>query len=276
MLAFLLLALQDATLLAEPETVHVGEPMRWALVVEHDIDETVELPSDAIPPDDSWVVLEGPVLARVREGERAFTRLEWTLFSLEAGERPLPAVRFPLSSGVEVEALAGKVEVLGDLSADEDAPRQLVRPLEAPLEEEQDLTRSIPLALGGLAVVLGILLLRRRGRVPAPASVSPPRSERPLAEFMDEPEVLAAAMSTRLREAVDHHQGASRPGLLDDEWLDAVAQHDRPLPFEPAELGTLLHWADEVEFAGVVPTRFALEENVTRAQALLGALGGVL
>ena len=104
---------QQATLLAEPEAVRTGEPVTWTLLVEHDVDERVVVADDAVPPDDTWVLLEGPERVRVRDGEVAFTRLEWRLFSLEPGTRQLPPLAITLSSGLELEALAGAVEVAG-------------------------------------------------------------------------------------------------------------------------------------------------------------------
>ena len=126
---------QQATLLAEPEAVRIGEPVTWTLLVEHDVDERVVIADDAVPPDDSWVLLEGPERVRVRDGEVAFTRLEWRLFSLEPGTRQLPPLAIGLSSGLELEALAGAVEVAGELAPDEDAPREVLLPLEAPADQ---------------------------------------------------------------------------------------------------------------------------------------------
>ena len=97
---------QQATLLAEPEAVRIGEPVTWTLLVEHDVDERVVVADDAVPPDDSWVLLEGPERVRVRDGEVAHA--ESGACSLSRGasstprHRPLERSRLTPRGAVEV------------------------------------------------------------------------------------------------------------------------------------------------------------------------------
>ena len=262
---------QQATLLAAPERARIGEPITWTLVVEHDVDERVVLEDDAVPPDDSWVLLSGPTRVRVRDGERAFTRLEWEVFSLEPGTRALPSLALGLSSGLELEALAGAVEVEGELAPEEDAPRPTLEPLAAPADEGPSSLRSVGLALGAAAAVLtGVVLLRRRRRTaPAAQPAEPQPSLLTLLEGGASAEALAATLSTRLRERVDGLQASARPGLLDGEWVAAVRAGGGPAAAEADALERLLAWADRVEFAAERPSRFALEEAATEADRLL-------
>lgn len=264
---------QQATLLAAPERARIGEPLTWTLVVEHDVDERVVLEDDAVPPDDSWVLLDGPTRVRVRDGERAFTRLEWQVFSLEPGTRALPSLALGLSSGLELEALAGAVEIEGELAPDEDAPRPTLEPLEAPADAESSSLSGLGLPLGVAAalLLLATLLLRRR-RADAAGQETPAEplpSLRALLEAGASAEALAATLSTRLRTSVDGLQGSARPGLLDGEWVAAVRSSGGAAAAEADTLERLLAWADRVEFAAERPSRFALEEAATEADLLL-------
>jgi len=266
---------QQATLLAEPEAVRIGEPVTWTLLVEHDVDERVVIADDAVPPDDSWVLLEGPERVRVRDGEVAFTRLEWRLFSLEPGTRQLPPLAISLSSGLELEALAGAVEVAGELAPDEDAPREVLLPLEAPADQGAASWTPLLLVAGGLIGALALVSLRRRrgsgdaGADLASADLVP--LETLLADGVA-PVALAAELSQRLRTRVDALQAAPRPGLLDEEWLRAVEDGGGFAASRLEVLTRLLSWADRVEFAAEQPSRFALEETVREADALLADL----
>lgn len=266
---------QQATLLAEPEAVRIGEPVTWTLLVEHDVDERVVIADDAVPPDDSWVLLEGPERVRVRDGEVAFTRLEWRLFSLEPGTRQLPPLAISLSSGLELEALAGAVEVAGELAPDEDAPREVLLPLEAPADQGAASWTPLLLVAGGLIGALALVSLRRRrgsgdaGADLASADLVP--LETLLADGVA-PVALAAELSQRLRTRVDVLQAAPRPGLLDEEWLRAVEDSGGVVASRLEVLTRLLSWADRVEFAAEQPSRFAVEETVREADALLADL----
>ena len=266
---------QQATLLAEPEAVRIGEPVTWTLLVEHDVDERVVITDDAVPPDDSWVLLEGPERVRVRDGEVAFTRLEWRLFSLEPGTRQLPPLAISLSSGLELEALAGAVEVAGELAPDEDAPREVLLPLEAPADQGAASWTPLLLVAGGLIGALALVSLRRRrgsgdaGADLASADLVP--LETLLADGVA-PVALAAELSQRLRTRVDVLQAAPRPGLLDEEWLLAVEESGGVAASRLEVLTRLLSWADRVEFTAEQPSRFALEETVREADALLAGL----
>lgn len=263
---------QQATLLAEPEAVRIGEPVTWTLLVEHDVDERVVVADDAVPPDDTWVLLEGPERVRVRDGEVAFTRLEWRLFSLEPGTRQLPPLAIGLSSGLELEALAGAVEVAGELAPDEDAPREVLVPLEAPADEGEASWAPLLIVAGGLIGALALVSLRRRhgseesGADLASADLVP--LETLLADGVA-PVALAAELSQRLRARVDVLQASPRPGLLDEEWLRAVGDGGGVAASRLEVLARLLSWADRVEFAAEQPSRFALEETVREADILL-------
>lgn len=266
---------QQATLLAEPEAVRIGEPVTWTLLVEHDVDERVVIADDAVPPDDSWVLLEGPERVRVRDGEVAFTRLEWRLFSLEPGTRQLPPLAIGLSSGLELEALAGAVEVAGELAPDEDAPREVLVPLEAPADDGEASWAPLLIVASGLIGALALVFLRRR-RGPGEASADLASADLASLEALladgVAPVALAAELSQRLRTRVDVLQAAPRPGLLDEEWLRAVEDSGGVVASRLEVLTRLLSWADRVEFAAEQPSRFAVEETVREADALLAGL----
>ena len=204
----LALCLQQATLHANPAQAQVGQPVTWTLVVDHDVDESVELESLAGLADDSWVLLSGPDVARTRDGERASTRIQWSYFSLEAGDRALPSVEVSLTSGLSVEALAGHLEVIGDLGPDEDAPRPVGGPLVPP--EASEVSGPSAWYLLPIPLILFIVLLRRMGRKRVPVPVSLPPVD--LAELLATAPAhgdFAAALSLRIREAFDVEQGAA-------------------------------------------------------------------
>ncbi len=74
-----------------------------------------------------------------------------------------------------------------------------------------------------------------------------------------------------VRERGDAARGLSRAHLPDEEWLRAFESdpHSPPAAREPARL--LLEAAAEVKYALATPTRFAVEEQLGRARALLEA-----
>lgn len=267
-LLVLMLCLQQANLSADPAQAQVGQPVTWTMVVDHDVDESVELESLAGLADDTWVLLSGPDVARTRDGERASTRIQWSYFSLEAGDRALPSVQVSLTSGLSVEALAGYLEVIGDLGIDEDAPRPVGGPLVPP--EGSEVSGPSAWYLLPIPLILFFVLLRRMGRkgVPDPASLPPVDLVELLATAPDHGD-FAAALSLRIREAFDAEQGAARAALLDSDWIQDVRARGGIESAHTEEAEQLLAWADTVEFGRVQPSKFALTDALTRTQAIL-------
>lgn len=264
----LALCLQQATLHAEPDHAQVGQPVKWTLVVEHDVDETVLLDDLQIVADDTWVQLSGPQVVRVRDGEQAGTCIDWHLFSLEAGERSLPPLAVSLSSGLTIEALAGVLTITGDLGPTEDAPRPIGGPVAAP--KETQLAKFSPLyGFFLLLIPLAFFFVRRRKVDSSPLPPEPPVDLDQLLESNASPGDFALALSKRLRDSIDGAQGVSRRAMLAEEWLKDVRARGGIESNWIGEAADLLSWADGVAFARIQPSKMALSDSLQRAQALL-------
>jgi hypothetical protein len=267
-LLVLALCLQQATLHAEPVQVQVGQPVTWTLVVEHDVDEAVDLESLAQPSDDTWVLLSGPEVARVRDGERASTRIQWSLFSLEAGDRALPGLEVSLSSGLKLTALAGNLEVIGDLGPAEDAPRPLGGPIAPPTEATSSAAGLWYLALLPL-ILAGAYFLRRGRAEPQVSNPVPPVDLAALLAGSADSGDFAAALSGRIRASIDTEQCVPRQGMIDEDWIQDVRARGGIDLVVIDEAQQLLTWADTLEFGQVQPSKMALSDALERVEALL-------
>jgi len=267
-LLILTLCLQQATMHADPVQVQVGQPVTWTLVVEHDVDEAVDLESLAQPSDDTWGLLSGPQVARVRDGERASTRIQWSLFSLEGGDRALPQLEVSLSSGLKLTTLAGNLEVIGDLGPAEDAPRPLGGPMAPPTEATSSAAGMWYLALLPL-ILAGAYFLRRGRAEPQAINPVPPVDLAALLAGSADSGDFAAALSGRIRESIDTEQCVSRQGMIDEDWIQDVRARGGIDQVVIDDAQQLLAWADTIEFAQVQPSKMALSDALERVEALL-------
>ena len=217
--------------------------------------------SPVAPPglDDGWVVVEGP---RPLDGGRA---VEWTLLSLDAGDRTAPEVTVRLADGQELTAPSATVLVTGELAAGEDAPRP-----SAGFRQVEDTQRVEPgsLALGAIAIlvvaVLAFLVARRRSR-PQAAPSGPSAEER--LQALARPEADAheslAQLGGAARAVVDEAVGRDRRALSDEEWCAHVAEHDRLASDVLETLRRALEGSAELRFGGPRPSVLGAREHVS-------------
>jgi LPXTG-motif cell wall-anchored protein len=165
--------------------------------------------------------------------------------------------------------------VLAALAEGEDAPR----PQQGFLAPPQGADSRSWIAWAALGLVLAVaflLYVRRRRTRRAPVVLPGPlerlaRLERDFAEAPDRAREVVFELTHIVRERVDAARGQVRDALPDDEWLRAIESdpHAPPAAREPARL--LLEAAAEVKYAFATPTRFAVEEQIARARAVLKA-----
>ena len=267
------------TLEARPTEVAIGEPIEWILTVRHPARDAVRLANDdPLPDDDTWVLVDGPRVSTERAGARgATTRIRWTVFSLESGERALPEIVARLASGGELRATCpGPITVRGELAPDEDVPRPFTAFHQ--VEERTGGGRSLAAAIAALVAGFVVLwLVLRRRRAPGPASVPTPLEQLDAlgAQPADDPGVARALvfeLSSLLREAVDRRLAVARPGLTDEEWLAAVRPSDALGAGTAERLEHLLGSCEDVKYGSRVPTRFAVAEALDEARQVITAL----
>jgi hypothetical protein len=266
-----------ATVVLEPAEVVIGQPVEFRLEVPHAADRPVGLRDLELGLDESWVVLSGPRVLTRAEGEGAVTEGRWELMSLEPGERVLGELGVPLGDGSTMAVTPASLSVLGELAADEDEPRPM--PAFHTLPERTSPVRPRHLGLGMLVILLagsGWLFVRRRNR--SQTSLEPDELERFLGldrEHAGDAEAVRALMfelAAVLRAAGERDVPGSWAGLSDEEWLAALEESGQHSIEVTDELGGLLVECESIKFAGSRPTRFAVEEILSRAESLLRRL----
>lgn len=266
-----------ATVVLEPTQVAIGQPVEFRLELPHGVDRPVSLRDLELGLDDSWVVLSGPrVLTRATAGG-AVTEGRWELMSLEPGERILGELGIPLGDGSTMAVTPATLSVSGELAADEDQPRPM--PDFHTVAERTSPVRPRHLGLALLAILTtggGWLFVRRRHR--SREDRLPDELERFLGldrEPADDVEAARALMfelTAVLRSAGERGVPGSWAGLSDEEWLAALERSEQHSTEVTRELGGLLAQCESIKFAGSRPTRFAVEEILSRAERLLRRL----
>lgn len=267
--------------IVDPREREVGEPFEVALLVSLATGERLELDAAALEVDPSWVLAVAPRRGSVptASDEPGGVLLTWSLASLEAGERdvPAPALSRVDSAGrrTPLALTPAKLRFTSALAQGEDDARPALgfRPLEDSLAEG-----SSPWLIAGCgALLLGVVtwwIARRRAR---PASAAPPTALERLAQLEARPvETREAARETYyelvelVRSHLDARSGVARAALTDREWLAASAEQ---VGAElAAELEALVRAAEPVKYAAHHPTHWAVREALERARKVLSAL----
>jgi len=269
----------------EPASVAVGQPFTLVLELEHDASASaLELVHGEPAFDGSWVVLERRRARAVARGDGASTTVvEWSVASLEPGERdlsaPLAGVAFA-EDVTDVRVADAHLAVQGVLGSDEDAPRPLHEFPEGFVGAGEDPTSSplawiVGSAVAAVAAALVALVLRRRRRT-SRASMPTPLERLAALERAAKQEGGAEgcyALTRLLREAADRVSNRPRDGLTDQEWLTGLAAlHELPSAVQEA-LADVLERAARLKYAGETATPWALEELFAGARAALEGLG---
>jgi hypothetical protein len=283
------LAAQDSSprFAPDPARAEVGQPVRFVLALEHDPATRVTLAEgDPFAPKGSEsapaLVADGPPeLAReaLPDG-RVRTAFVWTARALEGGSWA-PASAALALDGPEGEralvALAEPLEVAPALAEGEDAPQPPTDFPPAPPERTGGLVLAalaLVLLAGGAALALLLARLARRrapARAPAPSAEERLDALGPRAARPGEEGALARELVALVRGTLDGALGARRDAFADEEWLAALEAEARLAPEERALARNLLLSLEAARYGGPRPTRFALEEAIARARALVDA-----
>jgi len=287
MIAFLLLVLAAdvrATLAAEPARAEVGEPVVLSLVVERPSSVAVEAPKIEPGVLGSWMFVESLGLRREAQRDAPGTVVEttsWRAFALEGGAA-LPPIEVSFTADGEVQkivAAAGTVDVPHALAEGEDA----ARPHKGFRELVVWADGGSRLALAGIAfasvlvALVALWIVRRRKRRVVPATGPSPAAL--LAQIAGAARDDSSAnrdvlyeVTRIVRAAVDAHVGEVRAARTDAEWLALVAADARVPEGARSASKRLLERAEQVKYAGVNPTRFATDEALLDARAIVEAL----
>ncbi|MBK7874539.1 MAG: hypothetical protein IPJ77_02100 [Planctomycetes bacterium] len=274
-----------ATLVPDPASAEIGQPIEWLLDVVHPAALKVVFPAKDAE-DRRWAPVGERTVARApdpADPKLVHTIARWSAMALEPGELAPPPLVLELTGGAATETLtvAGlPVHVVGALVEGEDAPRPLLgfRALPDGLEP----ARGVPLALlAGLgALVLGgvaFLVVRRRKPAPAPAPTPLAELDALARAFAADPESGRARvfeLSRLVRGAVDAFLAVDRSGRTDDDWVRATEADERVPLGVRTTCARLLAAVERVKYAQETPTRVAVEAFVADARTALEALAG--
>ncbi len=260
-----------------PAEAQIGEPVECRLEIRAPAGSAVLLPEKDPALDPAWVLLEPRRVVRSERGDELALDLSWKLFALEPGTRAPFAFEIPVETSggrVTLQPAGGELHVRAALAEGEDAPRPQKGFLPPP--ESSPAHTWIGWTVLGLLVGGAALLLIRGRAAPGPALL-PGYLERVALlerEFAADParaREIVFELTHLVRERVDAARGLSRVSLPDEEWLRAVESdpHSPPAARPPAR--QLLETAAEVKYGLATPTRFAVEEQLGRARAVLQA-----
>jgi hypothetical protein len=252
----------ELPVLLSSESVQIGEPIHCTVDLSLVDGSVPVLDEQSYDPGSSWAVLSDPVVERCVEGKAT---LSWSLFALEpmAGALPTPLIS---SSGEAIDLVAPSVTVAAALVEGEDEPRPARGFYVSELESEASGLGPWPLIVGGLAVLAFALWRSRRKSTPA-AELELCFSARldRLRAGVDGDASSVSALHSELTHLLRAAYGDESSGWSDEEWVERADLSDG----ERAELRGVFSACAEVKYGGARPTRFAVEETLERAQALL-------
>jgi hypothetical protein len=265
-------------------SAQIGEPVVLHIVVDRPIEvalEPLELANSVVG---SWMFLErvaAPRAEPAREPGRIVETTSWRAFALEGGSA-LPTVVVTATIDGEPRQFAtadGAIEIASALAEGEDAPRP-AKGFREPVTWVGGGSRLATIAAVAVGLVLAASILwivrRRRGRarpvvLPSAAFELDRLAREPRDDSAANRDVLYAV--TRIvRSAVDAHVGEVRAARTDAEWLNLVAQDSRVPDGARSASRRLLERAERVKYAGDAPTRFATDEALADARAIVDAL----
>jgi hypothetical protein len=244
------------------ESVQIGEPIHCTVDLSLVDGSAPVLDEQSYNPGPSWAVLSGPVVERSGEGKAT---LSWSLFALEekAGALPTPSLS---SSGEAINLVAPSVTVAAALAEGEDEPRPARGFYVPEIESAASGLGPWPLLVAGLAVLAFAFWRSRRKSTPE-AELELCFSARLdlLRSGVDGDASSVSALHSELTHLLRAAYGDESSGWSDEEWVEKADLSDG----ERAELRGVFSACAEVKYGGARPTRFAVEETLERAQALL-------
>ena len=261
----LLLSLVGASqlpVLVSAEEAQIGEPIQCTVDLSELEGVALSFEDEVFNPGSSWVLLEAPMIERAGAGQ---VTLSWSLFALdaEAGELPVPLVS---AVGEPVSLLAPSVMVLAALADGEDEPRA-ARGFHSPALESSSSSSEIWLLITGI-VALVLFALWRLRREPTKELVSELSLSARLKQLRSEADgdtAVLAGVHRELAHLLRTAYGDNSEGWSDEEWVEMAELSEE----QRVSLRGILSACSEVKYGGARPTRFAVEETIDRASALL-------
>ena len=263
-LCLLLCVAADLQVLVADETFEIGQPIHCEVALDElDVGEDA-LELDRFDPDLAWFVAEAPAVHRSAEGARS---LRWTVLALEPEPGPLPTPRLSLD-GEALTLDAPSISVAAALDPGEDSPRP-ARGFYIP-ELEGAETSALPLILSALAALAaGFIGWRALARRTPDVPEAPTLATRfaALARPMDGEDPSVGDWHGELAHLLRAAHGDDQSGWSDEEWVERAELSAE----QRAELRSLFEVCAAVRYGGARPTRFAIEETLARARALMGS-----
>jgi len=282
-LVFALAADVRANVIVDPARAQIGEPVVVSLVVERPSAVLVEPPKIEPGVQGSWMFLEALGTRREAKTGVLGTLVEttsWRAFALEAGAA-LPSLEVSFTAdGAQQKILAASAapEVARALQEGEDAPRPM-KGFREPVEWAGGGPALIGLGVALFALIfawIAFRIVRRRKLRARPVLTSSAADElqRLAADARDNGanRDVVFALTRIARGAVDAATSENRAARTDEEWL-ALVSNDARVPESARNAATrLVERAERVKYAGEEPTRFATDEALADARAIVEAV----
>lgn len=289
MLVLVIAADVSAKVTVEPARAEIGQPVVVSLIVERPSAVAVESTKIELGAQGSWMFLEALGTRREPKAQSPGTVIEttsWSAFALE-GAAPLPTIEVSFTEAgapQKITAAAPVPEIAHALREGEEEPRppkEFRDPESFPeaAEWKDGGSRLVAFAVVLLALVVALvafLVVRRRKLRARPAvTVSATEElERLAADARDSGanRDVVFALTRIARGAVDAATSESRAARTDQEWL-ALVSSDARIPETARTAATrLVERAERVKYAGEEPTRFATDEALADARAIVEAV----
>ena len=259
----LLAASAELPVLVSSAEVQIGEPIVCSVELVLMEGAPFTLADEVMEPGRAWIVLEQPKIRQVPGGARTLT---WRVLALEPEPGPLPTPTL-VGAGAALGLVAPAITVAPALLEGEDAPRPARGFHLPPVRAELVSTRKwwIVALLG--AALLGALWWRRARRRRPELIAEPSLNERleSLGAGVAGEGPLLIAWHGELTRILRAAHSEDHAGWSDEEWIERAALDDE----QREELRELLAVCAAVKYAGSRPTRFAVEETLERARALV-------
>ena len=269
----------QATLMASPGQVHIGEPVVWTLSVHHGksdgLGEKLKAP---VNKKDGWVLVEGPLTSQEAQPDGSVrSDVSWTYLCLRPGTRTPAAYSLTLKRGAPLHVELGSLEVLSELEEGEEVPRPMAPIL--PIEAGPSGHGGFWLGAGLLALLVFVIWrMTRRGDKPAEAETGPSNWESlKQASLPQDPDSVRQSLfdwHRDLRAGIDHKLCSDLGALMDGPWLEESRELAGAGDMPWQEIEEVVIELERLKYLEPLPSRLTLSGIAERVGALAGHLEG--